>query len=492
MNKPEPLKRMTKSLTLSLSFWVVSIVALLFLATLTVMFHFSLQAVKEEALAKASETLDGTVKRIDNELHKVEVASVGFHWSVEHHLDSPEAIRKYCRQIVENNPLVMGCAIGLEPYFYGSQEKEFFTYAYRNDNGSGMQSEKQTVFQIDQHINGSYMEQDWYQITKEQDAPCWIKSHKVEGIVAVGTYCLPLHDAKGRLVGIMAAGISLDNFSQTILETKPFPNSYCAMIGRKGTYIVHPDTTKLHRLTVYDLPGAKSDDRLTDLFRSMMAGESGYKSVTLNGQESYVFYMPFHSKGWIAAIVCPKSDVLGASERLQKAVAAITVAGVLGLLLFCMFVITKSLAPLKLLAEKVRRLSEGHYDEPIPDSTRGDEIGSLQNSFQAMQQSIARYVGDISQMNNVLKESNEALHAAYEQAQEADHVKNAFIGSMTDQMVRPVEMIEEMVGDVDRNFKQIDGQEMNLLVERLHQQTTIVTSLLDSMLEVSQRKGGRK
>ena len=145
-----------------------------------------------------------------------------------------------------------------------------------------------------------------------------------------------------------------------------------------------------------------------------------------------------------------------------------------------------------MLAEKVRRLSEGHYDEPIPDSTRGDEIGSLQNSFQTMQQSIARYVGDISQMNNVLKESNEALHAAYEQAQEADHVKNAFIGSMTDQMVRPVEMIEEMVGDVDRNFKKIGGQEMNLLVERLHQQTTIVTSLLDSMLEVSQRKGGRK
>ena len=39
---------------------------------------------------------------------------------------------------------------------------------------------------------------------------------------------------------------------------------------------------------------------------------------------------------------------------------------------------------------------------------------------------------------------------------------------------------------------ELSGQEMNLLVERLHQQTTIVTSLLDSMLEVSQRKGGRK
>ena len=35
-------------------------------------------------------------------------------------------------------------------------------------------------------------------------------------------------------------------------------------------------------------------------------------------------------------------------------------------------------------------------------------------------------------------------------------------------------------------------QKMNLLAERLHQQTGIVTSLLDSMLEVSQRKGGKR
>lgn len=483
---------MTKNLSLRLSLWVVSIVALLFVATLTVMFHFSRQAVREEALAKASETLDGMVRRIGNELHKVEVASAGFHWSVEHHLDNPEAIRKYCRQIVENNPLIMGCVIGLEPYFYGPQEKDFFTYAYRNHDGSDRLSEKEDVFQVNQHLNGSYLEQNWYQITKEQDTPCWIKPSKVEDIVAVGTYCLPLHNEEGKLVGIMAAGISLDGFSQTILETKPSPNSYCAMIGRKGTYIVHPDTTKLHRLTVYDLPGAKSDDRLADLLHSMMAGESGYKSVTLYGQESYVFYKPFHYKGWVATIVCPKSDVLGASERLQKVVAAITVVGVLGLLLFCMFVITKSLAPLKLLAEKVRKLSEGHYDEPIPNSTRSDEIGSLQNSFHAMQRSIAHYVGDISQMNNVLKKSNEALNAAYEQAQEADHVKNAFIGSMTDQMVKPVEIIEEIVDDTNQHFEQIGEQKMNLLAERLHQQTGIVTSLLDSMLEVSQRKGGKR
>lgn len=489
---PQPLNRIAKSLTIRLSFWVVSIVAAFFVATLTVMFHFSQQAVREEALAKASETLDGAVKRIDNELHKVEVVAAGFHWSVEHHLDSPDAIRKYGRQIVENNPLVMGCAVGLEPYFYGSQVKEFFTYAYRNDDGSGEHKEPKEILQINQDLRGSYLDQDWYQIAKELDAPCWVKPREVEGIVAVATYCMPLRDAGGRLVGIMAVGISLDSFSKTILETKPFPNSYCVMIGRKGTYIVHPDTSKLHRRTVYDMPELQKSGQLTGLVQSVMAGESGYRSLKLNGQESYVFYEPFRNKGWVASIVCPKSDVLGTNLRLQKAVVAISVVGVLALLFFSMFVITKSLSPLKLLAEKVRRLSEGHYDEPIPESTRHDEIGSLQNSFQAMQRSIAHYVGDISQINSMLNDSNEALHAAYEQAQEADHVKNAFIGNMTDQMMKPVDIIGEIVDDVNQRLGQIDQPAMDLLAERLCQQTVIVTNLLDSMLEVSQRKGGSR
>jgi len=55
-----------------------------------------------------------------------------------------------------------------------------------------------------------------------------------------------------------------------------------------------------------------------------------------------------------------------------------------------------------------------------------------------------------------------------------------------------VEIIEEIVDDTNQHFEQIGEQKMNLLAERLHQQTGIVTSLLDSMLEVSQRKGGKR
>ena len=61
-------------MSVRLSLWVVTFVAILLVAALSVMYHFSHQAVKEEAVAKAMLTLDRTVLAIDNVLVKVEVA----------------------------------------------------------------------------------------------------------------------------------------------------------------------------------------------------------------------------------------------------------------------------------------------------------------------------------------------------------------------------------------------------------------------------------
>ena len=59
------LKIIRNRMSVRLSLWVVTFVAILIVATLSVMYHFSHQAVKEEALAKASETLDCMVSNRD-------------------------------------------------------------------------------------------------------------------------------------------------------------------------------------------------------------------------------------------------------------------------------------------------------------------------------------------------------------------------------------------------------------------------------------------
>ena len=64
-----------KTLSVRLSIIVVAALASLLTVALFIMFHYSRKAVKEEALQKASQTLESTVQNIDNILFSVEQAS---------------------------------------------------------------------------------------------------------------------------------------------------------------------------------------------------------------------------------------------------------------------------------------------------------------------------------------------------------------------------------------------------------------------------------
>lgn len=484
---PKPLK---ETISVRFTVWVVSFVAILFVAALTIMFLFSRQTVCAEALAKASLILENTVQNIDYFLRKVEVATTCMHRNVESHLDDIPTLEVYCRQLLKDNPAVVGCRVSMVPYFYPEKGKEFMIYVYRSAKETGSLSSDSTILQSHQYGKSPYLIQNWYVLTVGQDSPCWIKPTENNAYgQKLASYCIPLH-RNGKVVGVFSVDILLDMLSSTILNTKPFPHSYCSVIGRRGTYIIHPDTVKLHQRTVYDLLENSHDPRMSELIQAIMVGESGHKSVEIDGREGYVFYKPFRHKGWVASVVCPKSDVLANNIRLQTSALLIVIVGLIFLMVFCLLFLRRILGPLNMLAKTARRLAEGHYEESVPLTARQDEIGSMQNSFHAMQHSIVHYLDDIKQMNDVLKESNEALAVANEQAQEAERVMNAFIVNMTDQMTQPIEIIEKMVTDLRQNNGQMGQESISEMTDELQKHTSEVTDLLDRMLEVSQRKGG--
>ena len=187
-------------------------------------------------------------------------------------------------------------------------------------------------------------------------------------------------------MGVLGLDVSLKWFSGIVKDTKPFPNSYCAIIGRKGRYIIHPDTTKIDNHSVFELiNGAKRDTKMELLVESMIARESGYKEVDIDGQSCYVFYKevdidgqscfvfykPFRQKGWIASIVCPESEIMGGTTRLLRTVLAIAIAGLILLLLFCIFYISRNVHPLELLARTARscRTASRPCSSPSPTAS---------------------------------------------------------------------------------------------------------------------------
>ena len=442
-------KLIARTLSLRLSLTVLGALAFLLMAALLIMFSFSRKAVKEEALQKAEQTLEATVQHIDNILLSVEQAVGNIYWKMLSHLDQPEKRDEYCRKLAETNPYVVDCRIIMD-------------------------SDSDAI---------------------DINAICWtdtlIKDRKDDD--ATISFCLPFY-VDGKKSGVLIADVSLIFLSKIALETKPSPNSYCTLLGNDGDIIVFPDSSKLNH-SVYTL--ADQDPAIKETARAMMAGESGYKHVEVDDEDYYVFYKPFERNavpgrsvekmGWSAAIIYPENDIFGDYNSLLYMVLVISVVGLVLLLLLCQTYIHRQLFPLRLLSKSAQRISEGCYDESIPDTRQQDEVGRLQKHFQQMQHSLATHVGEMQQLSATLQERGEVLQAAYEQAQAAEHMKTSFLYNMSNQIMAPVNTIYSNVLTISKSYGDLNDEETNRLVDEIQLRGEKITELLNQLIADSEK-----
>ena len=211
----------------------------------------------------------------------------------------------------------------------------------------------------------------------------------------VTSYCQTITDKQNQLIGVINISLSLNWLSQTISAVKPYPNSYSIMIGRGGTYFVHPDTTKITRQTIFTQTLEQPDTALTALGYAMQHGEEGMKHMNIGGKDSYVFYKPLGQTGCSMAIVCPESDIFSGFDRLRRTIMTIVTVGLLLMLYFFIRIITRELKPLRRLADEAETIASGQFDAVLPDFQRTDEIGQLSHSFGNMQQSLVKYIDEL-------------------------------------------------------------------------------------------------
>jgi HAMP domain-containing protein len=469
-----------QSLSARLSLCVVGFVAIFFIAALFVMFYYARAAVKKEALDKSSAALDGMIQRIDNRLREVEMISANMYADVEKNLDDADSLQQITHKMLDSNPTIVGCAIALDPSFCHNRDIQRLLCSYRGSD---------SISVSDHFGNRPYTEQEWYTWPFNTGEARWSNPEieNLRGGYPVMGYSIPIRKDE-RIVGVFTTAISLEWLSKTIEDARPSERTYCSLINQDGTFIVHPDTAYLQAKTVFQLLKEHPDENLRLLADEMLRGKTGYMSVSIYGVDCYVFYKPYRNTGWAANIVSPKDDVFSTYHRLQKCMIAIMIVGLLALLIYCWHIIHIQLRPLRLLDISAQRLTIGHFDKPIADSYRKDEVGALQKSFRAMQRSLGRYLKTIEQRRTVLDEQNEALRVAQEKVFEADRLKSVFVHNMTDQMERPVREINTLVNRIYHEHSHLKHEEVVNMVNQMTECTRTVTHLLDKTIEVSLHK----
>ncbi len=287
--------------------WFVP-VGLLMLVAALVTRYYGHQYIIEKSQAKATVSLRQITNETLLELTKVEMTADALAQEIENHLDNPDTMFVLSSQVLQRNPAIKGCSASFEPYFF-KQKGRYFS-AYANSVGEEITTEQEG------DDNYQYFYMDWYLIARELNKKYWIEPYEeviddsTSMRVVMTSYSQPLHNAEDSVVGVLSVDIPLKWLSDLILDEHPLPQSYCMLLGRGGTYIVHPDRERLIYETIITPTLEGDEPELRKLGRAMISGETGMQTLDMNGTESHVFYMPLGRIGWSLALVCPQDALL--------------------------------------------------------------------------------------------------------------------------------------------------------------------------------------
>ena len=384
-----------RTFSVRLSLLVVFFAALVFLLAQGYSSLEARRSVKTEAILRATQVLENSTLRLGAILQDVEEEADDLEWLVFRHLDSRDTLMEYTRNTVLAHPMLNGCSISFEPYYF---KDELYFSAYSGKMGGTVLTEQEGGDDY------QYFYLDWYLLPKLLKQPCWTEPYSdweqddaedLQTQMQV-SYCKPLLDVDGNFFGSISLDISLKWLSEQLASVKPYPHSYSVLVSRGGTFLVHPDPERLFYETVFTRGLDDSNPKLMALGRSMQSMEAGMRMLKVDGERSYVFYTPLKATGWSIAIVCPERDIFGGFNHLRRISLLIALLALLMMFAVCFRIIRRAVKPLSTLATKAEDIASGHFDNVIPETERVDEIGTLSRSFSHMQTSLVSYIDELT------------------------------------------------------------------------------------------------
>ena len=429
-------KHIRQSLSMKLSLGILLMAVPIFVVSLGLLYVQSRNYVKKAATDHANSVLNTTMLRINRFMNTVETATDINDWEITENLD-PDSLLAYSRYIVMLNGNIDGCSISTEPNVFPTYGRYFSAYTVR---------EPDTITTVIEQ-EYEYFQKIWYKTPRVLDEPCWVVYYDdvdsldlvLDGMIA--SYGKPLYTADKKFVGVISTDLTLLHLSRVISEEQPYKDSYFMMTGEEGRYYIHPDTTQLFTHTIFSDADPSKNPDIFALGHEMTTGHQGNMSVNINGERCLVSYQPVPGTNWSLALVCPERSILWSYNRLGFIIGPLIIIGLLLILFFCFTIVTQAIRPLNKLANKIQRIAEGHFDELIKKTHYTDALGTLQNSFQAMQESINRHMDDIQKMNDESARRNEELVHTSKLAEEASKQKSLFIQNVSHQVRTPLNII---------------------------------------------------
>ena len=320
------------------SLTVIIVAALLIELTTGVIYYSSQDIIKRTIIRVMERENNALFLCIQNKLTEVEVLFDNMSWIVADDLLRPDSLVRETYQIVENNPMIMGCGIACIPHLFPDRGYWFEPYSVRRDNG------KIETMQLG-GPNHDYTKNEFFRIPLVTGTSHWTEPYtENEGAKArITTYCAPVRNSKGKIVAVVGADLSLVWLEAIMNEDKIYPSTQRFLVTGSYNRLAGQD----NQLLKMSLERLKNDtDKL------------GY--VTMKdekGSMKHLFYTPVGGKtDWILLNVLDDSDIFGQLRTVRRNLLLWVMTGLL-LVGFIIWRSKRNLERLRQVATEKERIS---------------------------------------------------------------------------------------------------------------------------------------
>lgn len=303
---------MRRTLTHNTLIGLQIIVGLILTALFLSLYKYTETLLIQHCDEKATRDLERIELTIHRELSKVE--SVAFMFSeikYKHGLNIPrdeETIYRQLEEIVHASPQpITGAILGFE-------DSVFPQYASRNGFLPLVRKTDEGLirFQVGE-IRDVRRINDWYYETKRRNRPRWSKPQLSEEGTEISCYCIPLHDAEGKFIGVLALDCSLETLGDQIRAIRSYPNSEPLIIDDDFNIVVSLDRQDILHETMFSLlkkRGLAIDEELKEEIRSHHSGKKHIIQGDFKAPHELYFYHQYENhSGWTIQMTCPAKEI---------------------------------------------------------------------------------------------------------------------------------------------------------------------------------------
>ena len=241
---------------------------------------------------------------------------------LEQSLEHPESHKEVMKQIVSQGNRVHSCDIIFIENYYPQKGNLFHPMAWRSTDNPD------EILTKEEDDDSSHLNTAWFRSTIESDSARWIEPflENDDKNMSLTAYTVPIHDATGKPVAVLRAGILLDWLTNKLSKTdikyndpsSSVPNifeskSKSFIINHDGRFLTHPGNVQRMKSTFFSHLKPRDNYDIELLIERMETGKTSMNEsetrYLFDDEECYLFFTPVKYTDWMMVTVVPCRSV---------------------------------------------------------------------------------------------------------------------------------------------------------------------------------------